>query len=311
MSRRARTCPSRRSPRTPRRRPRRRAPTPSQPARQPGPPTPGSEKEESPDPELEPDGGRSGLHGMVGPDLDADVDDILDPPRRRARRRLQHTRRQAQGHRRLELQQGVENPQQSESDPKHPTGDGLGPDPDQVLLGWRSSRPRPNGGIGWSGGCSRPPKGTPEPDRSGASGGGARCGTSTRRRGSSSEGTFPSPALRAPHARRHRRGFLALLRIIAEAGAEPPLGSPRFSDGQRGNQLRRAVAVSHCGTARRSPCSEAQTVLRFRRCRPVRCRDMRAGGASHGEAVHLMRSSLASFLPTPSPSMAMVSVPVC
>src|SRR5271154_7591945 len=59
---------------------------------------------------------------MVGPDTDAVVDEVLHPPRGSGGRRLYDAGRQPQRHRRLELEEPVEDPEASKADPEDPPG---------------------------------------------------------------------------------------------------------------------------------------------------------------------------------------------
>ena len=79
-----------------------------------------------PEPELNPDRGRSRLDRVVGPDGRAAVDEVLHPGRRAWPRRLDHARREPEGHGRLQLQQAVEDPEAAEADAEDPPGGRLG-----------------------------------------------------------------------------------------------------------------------------------------------------------------------------------------
>ena len=93
---------------------------------EPRPPAPGGDDEPEAEPHLDPDGGRGGLDRMVGPDGDAAVHEVLDPPGRGGGRRLDHAGGKAQRHGRLELQEPVEDPQAAESETEDAPGGRFG-----------------------------------------------------------------------------------------------------------------------------------------------------------------------------------------
>ncbi len=90
------------------------------------PPSPGCGQQPEPEPELDPDDGRRGLDGMVGPDGRAAVHEVAHPRRRRRRARLDDARREPERHRRLQLEEAVEDPEAPEADADDAAGRGLG-----------------------------------------------------------------------------------------------------------------------------------------------------------------------------------------
>ena len=78
-----------------------------------------------PEPDLDPDGRRRRRDRVIAPDGGHGVVDVLDPAGRGGRRRLDHLRRHAEGHRRLALEDAIEDPEQAERDPEQASGDGL------------------------------------------------------------------------------------------------------------------------------------------------------------------------------------------
>ena len=71
-----------------------------------------------PEADLDPDGGGRDGHGVVAPDRCHGVVEVLDPGRRGGRCRFDHLRGHAERHRRLTLEDAVEDPEEAEGDPQ-------------------------------------------------------------------------------------------------------------------------------------------------------------------------------------------------
>ena len=116
---------------------------------QPGQQTAGCGEYPDADPDLDPHGGRSGLHRVIRPVSPGPVHHLLDPVRGTRRGGLDDLRGQPDGHLRLGLQDPIEDPQQAEPDPQHlPPGRLRHGRRRRAAGGGLSGQPRPHGDPG-------------------------------------------------------------------------------------------------------------------------------------------------------------------